>query len=455
MKKKFLIAFGFSMILGACNKTIWAAPDFFQDYTHYFSYDDKTFITGGKLLLSLGEARFSTDFSNYNYGFSIFTKKYFPNFPCIFQGGNISIGGIVSRLKNPSLDSDTGGFSSCYTQPASITSALPAFSSFTNPFSTFIQFGYDDDKTFLQELKVNGTYTPSTHSMNFSALGKIHLHEKYSFRAASGISLHNIEEKQQTSWYSDIPFYEAHKDFWIGNQLAVNILDIFQSHFSLFVYPSAIGKYGVTYKLENKAVWDDFIAGLSAFINPNSYLITSENTVLNPTAELKTNFQYKFIPELKTGITIYTKFPLTPPIAPSIKTGFSTTLTVPITTLSTSCTFSFQTGNQFVLTYASSKIQSTWKLGLFTPMITLSSRLYFSSSPKSEKIIPAPELNTQIHSTTIKINFMGDLLSASSSFSFGCNNHEIYNKKLNLSLIFNGKYKKILILVKINGEFCI
>lgn len=268
MKKKQIISLGLLLILQISGTYLWSTPALFQEYSQYFSYDD-SFTTGCKLDLSFAQGKFSTNFNNYNYGLNLFSEKYFKHFPCSIQIGNILIGGIISRLKNPSLDSDSGGYGNCYTEPAVITSELESFTSFSKPFSTFIELCYTDENNIIEKIKLNGSYTPSSNNANFAILGKFSTQNMISITGASGISLHFIEENKPIYWYSEIPYYSRRKSFSLGNQISINIKDLFYSNFSIFIYDSIVNKIGLVYKSENKIDLNNFTFGLSAFLNQN------------------------------------------------------------------------------------------------------------------------------------------------------------------------------------------
>ena len=467
MKQKTFYILGLIFLVFKTPFLMWAKPDVFQNYTQYLSYDN-SFITGGNLSLSFGECKFSTDFENYNYGFSLFSEKYFHNFPFVFQGGNILIGGSVSRLKNPLLDSDVDGFFNCFTQPAVVTSQLPSFTSFTNPFSLFLELAYkkeDKNNNIFQSFVTNGSYTPYSHEANFAAQIELNITEGFSLREATGISLFNIEEKPQTTWYSNLPYYKSRQSIVMDNQIAFNIFDIFQSNLSVFIYENPFRKYFPVFKLENIAQWDKYKISLSAFINTNKNLITNDNIILNPLFQIKSNFQFSLPLSneklIKSGCTFYCKMPLELPLSPDIKFGIRGSFHNNFINVNCQSSFSFklhyieENEPQIVFTFFSSSLETIWDLGKFKPNLTLSSRLYLSSAPKSCKVFPPPVLNTQSYSINTSCSFLGDFIAANSSFSFSCKNHEFYNKKLKFGISLNETFKKIIVIVKFNGEFCI
>lgn len=445
MKKKIYTILGFLLITEGAPAVVWGAPDFFQEYSHYFSYDCDSFITGAKLKLAPAQFNISTDFSNFNYGISLFTDKYLKKYPCSFFIGNILISGTRGRLKDPELNSDSSGYANCYTQPSVVTVELPSSSTFTNPFSTFLEIGYEDENKTFSLFKLNGSYTPDFNIEDFSILGKLSFNKKVILTAATGISLFNIEEKQQTTWYSDLPYYGEKRSFCILNQIAFNFYDIFQSDFSVFIYDSIVNKMGCAYKIEATGKWKKFLTEMAVFYNPNYYLITSDNKILEPLSQIKCNFQYDFIPALKSGLTFYAKIPLTPPASPTLKFGVSATLTTSLTSILGNCSLTFQKDNNFYLSFCSTKLESSFTLGNFKHELNLSTQLYFSPE----------KLNTHCHSITLNSSIFVDFLTAGSTFSFSCNNHNFYNKKLKFGVSLNETYKKIIVIVKFNGEFCI
>lgn len=450
MKKILIICFLFCLLISPVS--LWGSPKIFEEYSHYFAYKDKTFTTGGNLKFSFSEIKASTNFNNYNFGISLFSDNYLNHFPCTFKMGNLSIGGFISKLKNPVLDSACDGFSSCYSAPSLISAELPTFTLFTKPLSYFLEFAYTNEDKLFDNFGINCAYTPEANNLSFSVIGKIKTRSKLAITDASGISLFNIEEKIPASWFSDLPYYSESRSFCLGNQLNFDFCDYFKSCFSIFFYNTPFGDFNFVYKTENKAEIKNFNISLSAYLNLAKNLITLDNLVLSPCTQIKSNFQYTFLFQntdnyLKSGITFYSKIPLPLPASPDLKLGISSTLKIPRSTFQASTAFSFRLADNsdLLLTYCSSKLENSLDFASLKPSLSLSSGLYFSSN----------KISSQHYSVNLCLTLPKEILTATSSFSYAVKNHIISDKKIDLGFSGNFKYKKINVILKIDGKFCI
>lgn len=451
---------------------LWASPTLFHDFTQYFEYSENQFISGSRINLSFFEGRISSDFNNYNFGLSLFSKNLIKKIPCEIKVGNLSVGGLTSKLKSPKLESSTTGFPSCYSSPTCNSASLPTYTLFSKPFSTFIEIGYKNENTIFQEFKINGNFTPSSKNTDFSTIIRLAPNEEINIIETFGISLFTFNENKLNSWYSNISYYKECPGICFVNQLGLEVFNWLNSCFTVFFYITPFNELNPIFKLENKFQFGDFMLGLSYYLNNFLYTVTLDNTILEPSTQLLTSLKYKLtlphkantVPTtITTAITTYGEMPLLKTNNHiekiTLKLGLSSMLIMKLTKIlaETSITTSLcPEYSSFSFNYISTKIENFWTFSKIkiTPGISLSSRLYLSSDNKNAGFSNV-SISSQIHSIGLSLSTLNDFITANSSFSFSCKNHEINNKKLNMALNFNGNYKKIIIILKISGDFAI
>lgn len=433
-----------------CQCLIWAAPSIFENYTHYFSYEDNSFTTGLKAEFSMAKGTLSTNFENYNFGLSLFSEKYLKTIPIELSFGNISIGGLLSKFKNPMIDSASTGFDSCLSEITENNCTFPGYTSFSKPLSSFIELGYNSDEYLIKKIICNGTYNLNSKEMDYSTFIELGWDEKIILKNASGISIYTLEENNFTSWYSKEPYYSSKKIICFGTQFGINIYNINNMIFSCFAYETPFGKIKPVFKIENKFEWKDLSFGLSAFFNKNSHIVSKENLKLSPCTQLKGNIQYNFNissninneDSLKIGFTIYSKIPFYDSPG-NLKVGVSSKIDILFISAILECCSSFDFDllkKNWDFNYGSVKLDTALNFSYINPKIGAACKFYKSS---------------QNYAISLAFTLQNDLLLGVSTFSFSNNNGLIYNKKLKMGLTFNGKYKKILVIMKINGDFCI
>lgn len=464
MKKIYLKLGLYLIIIFHCD-VLWASPDFFNNYTHYFSYEKNSFTTGLKIDLSLAEGRFGIDKDcNYNFGISVFSDNYLKHFPIKCQAGNLSVGGIISKFNDPGIDSSASAFGGCYSAPTIITSTLPSYSSFTKPFSVFLEAGWENEKTFLRNITFNSTYTPDTKDLSFSGKIKIGFTEKFDITNTLGISIYKIKENESTSWYLDIPYYKDSGSFCLGEQFSINLFN-FSSNFSIFCYKSPFEKEKKLdtikniYKTESKFENNHLKIGISAFFNNFRNIISPENKVLTPGTQIKTNIQYNNdfgkndSYSIKAGITAYGNIKSEYNSEDDFKFGIAASASFPFSTVFAEGAFSYkfiESSKNMNLKFISANIGNSWKIRFFSPEITISSQYYI---PEKKFNISRP-INKN-YKINLNLHFWDDIITNNNSFSFSMKENRICNKKFKTSVNFNFSYKKILISGKIAGEFCL
>ena len=446
-------------------EVLWGAgagPQLLENFTQSFSYSKKeqsslkeqsSFSLNTKLDLSMFSGRFSKKNESYNFGASLFSEKYLKHFPITIMAGNLSIGGIISKLKDPLMTTSISEFSSAFSESEFMTGELPTSISFSKPFSTFLELGYKNDDFFIQDVSINGAYTPETNESDFSSKLALSFTDKIKTVSTASISFFNLNEYTPAYWKTSTPCYNEYKSICLALENEI-IIDKFSGKFSVFSYETPFGDFENIYKSENKFETDFFKIELCGLINKNNNIISKDNTHIYPCIQARTNIQIDFPlkenskNKLRTGLASYMKrqsdkdkndFKL------SLSTLYSNELTSIYLEENTS--YGFQSSfNLFSPKSVLLKIKNEWTFPHFSPVFGFSAEYSFSETGS---------LKYQNYKINIDFNIQKELFTTSSSFSYTCKNHQISKKKVDFGACLNLNYKKIFIIMKINGDFCI
>lgn len=462
MKKNFLkIILTLILVHGWNCNYLWSVPNLFRNYSHYYSYEKETFTTSHKLELSMTEGRFSVNSKgNYNYGLSIFSDNYLKNFPTKCNIGNLSIGGIISKLNNPMIDTSTSGFTACYSQPSIVTSSLPSNNSFTNPFSIFFETSWVNEKTFIKEACLNNAYTPDSKALSFSSKINFGFTENFELTNTLGFSIFTLKENNSNSWYLTLPYFPETGSFCFAGQIEMELFNL-RSNFSVFSYKSPLPDSKNNkiieniFRTDNKFETNHFQISIALLFNNNPHIISRDNKVLKPTTQIKSNIQYKNDfghnddYSFRAGITTYSNISAYYNENDDFKLGLSTSFTSPLASVLLEGNLSyafFQDSKTLKLNFASANIENIWHLGFFSPSLGISSQYYISSANNDV---------SENYKINLGLNLWNSTIINDNSFSFSLKKNAICNKKLKTGININFSFKNILISAKIAGEFCI
>ena len=260
-----------------------------------------------RLNLSFLEGRCNLERKNefrYNWGVCIHTDQLFPVIPVIFKTGNISSGGIVSRLNSPEL-SPVLGTSAGQIKPAVLEASLPSWNSFSKPVAWFLQGGYSSKKTDIKTARIS-IFADKQHftgSLDF----------KFIFKKSITTTLcltggfYPYKQSEVSSWFNDACFYHPGSHVCMGSQLSVSSKNA-GTLWIINAYESPSGKFLPVFRTENYFKHKNFSMNLNAFYNQNENVITSSGKTLSPKLQLKTTLNYQFLNGIKTPVIIKNSF---------------------------------------------------------------------------------------------------------------------------------------------------
>lgn len=276
------------------------------------TFDDIT--SGFKLITPITDIRFYKKEDSFISGFSLFSSNFSKKVPIIIKIGNLSKSGGISKLKNPLLSASVSSFSSASTNTSAITSYLPSYSSFSNPFASFASVSIKDIY-FIKKLYLN-IFREEDQTTTFSAGTDISLSKSVKFSLNSVFGTFPYEENDSSYWFSTKKYYPQGEHFCMMNQFAFSIPH-FSTLLSVNCYESPFGYFTFTYKSENNVKFKKINIGLSAFLNQSNQTFTSSEDFLEPALQGKLNILFhtpikiKRIVMLRVGAAGYVKLNLT------------------------------------------------------------------------------------------------------------------------------------------------
>lgn len=402
MKIKWLLIFGFWAII--LNQSFFVyAEDLFKKYSHADFYMDGE-AHGGKIVFPLAEFRLyeSADKMNENFGFAWFSDKFISSFPCSIKCGNLTPGGLYSKMKNPLLTSTVSPFGSVTTEANFVTTKLPGYSSFTRPPSYYLQCGYSNENLFLRDLKFSFFNSFEENIQVLSGIIKFTFCKNMHISLSSCSGYFSYPEKTNSSWFSNSEYYHKGTHFCTASQLSLS-LPFVNTLFTLANYESPFGGFENIYRLESKIKSGHFIFSFGGVYLPGT-ILTSDASTESEMAQIKCGVQRNWITGktfpilIKAGLNSYCKINFQTDEHP-LKTGFGVQFTFPISVLS----FNIITGNilkttenapvQTLFNSFEFNIKNSWYIKNYTPSISISKSFTPSSDFTSTTIKTTAELS--------------------------------------------------------------
>lgn len=364
---------------------------------------------GGKLILPCTEFRYSQSLKQeeINFGLAWSSEKVIKQLPFSIKCGDLSAGGLYSKLKNPLLTSSVSPFSTPVTEAACLTTTLPSYTSFSKETGCFFEAGYKNKKTTLQEFKINYYVSPQDALEVVSSKIKLALANKLNVSSSVCAGYFEYSNNESNSWFIDEQYYMDGIHFCTGSQFAISTPGI-SSVFSLFLYESPFGYYQEVYRLENKLKTTHFIYSLNSAYVPQK-LITSSNKVLAEQLQLKGGLQYQFITGhsfpvfVKTGVNTFANINLREE-EHDLKFGAGVALSSPFYSLSitaalnNSVKMSGAGSTQVHFENGSIKLKNSWYFNIFTPTLAASFSYNPSADYTSFTTLQGYELNLAVDS---------------------------------------------------------
>lgn len=305
MKIRWIIAFVFCTIFPNLHPHQLYSQDLLPKGSHVDFYAGLN-AHGGKVVLPSTEFRFyqSNKDESCNFGFYWHTDKFVKQLPWVIKAGNLTPAGLYSKIKNPLLSSSLSPFSSVSSEATGLTANLPSYNTFSRSSSYYIQGGYSNSKTVLQELLISYWNSQNEDIQVLSAKIKISPTKKLSFALSGCSGYFDYGTNHSNSWFTEELFYHNGTHFCGISQLSVS-LPSFSSLFTLGTFQSPFGSFQNLYRLESKYKSNHFIFSFSSAFVPDE-ILTGDDKQEKSLLQLKGSLQYKYITGLKQPVGIKT-----------------------------------------------------------------------------------------------------------------------------------------------------
>lgn len=258
-------------------------------------------VANAKLEFPFLELSASYKKDDFNFGASLFSDKFWKNFPCSVKVGTLS---YSSPLKNPSL-STASAFSSVKKKATGFSARIPGYSNFPDGISYFAQLGFSFPKRNLKSANVNFFYNQKTKFLVFASFFEFLLLKKVNFSYSFVFNSFCFEDLTFSSWYNEKSvFFHQDRLLCFSNQFVLSTKK-FTTASSIFFYESPFKKIQFVCKTENQLKLNHFAFTFYAFYNPNKNLFTSSQTFIDEILQIKSGIQYNFM--LRTKIPVFIK----------------------------------------------------------------------------------------------------------------------------------------------------
>jgi len=256
-------------------------------------YAEADYVLGGKISTSVMEGKLAVNKEKYNFGISCFSDKITPTIPVSIKAGNLSAGGMLSKMNNPLLSGPGSPFSTGVSTVSGITASLPGISSYSKPVSSFFQAGYSNRKSLFPKVLVNCWYSPSDSKLAFSGYSETSLfNKKLKLKNAFATGTFPYEEKDSNSWNLSTPYYPE------GTHLVSTYSGSFEFwkayfYFSTACFESPFGTLSETFRSDFKYSGSHFTFSFSGAYNPNDSILSASDQTVKESLQFRTALQYK------------------------------------------------------------------------------------------------------------------------------------------------------------------
>ena len=431
---------------------LWAAEAFHADF-----YADSKKVFGTKLRFPVAELRFSTkEAEQFNWGVNFSSKKICPVLPVTIKAGNLSCGGMLSHLNNPSLSAGSSPFSCGVMTPSLITASLPGYSSFSKPESVFFQIetGGASHNSGSPSSAINCWLTPGSPSPIVSSQIELAaFQKKLKLYLTTAGGLFSYTDNASSSWFSKEVYYAGGSHFCGIAQCAAELkCGAAGGATTLFagltgaVYETPFRDFPMNFRLDLKYKSTRTEIFTSAFYNPKEGLITSSQKSLPSCAQFKAGFTVKRLAGrriatpllIKSGVNAICQLNFYSDTEATVNAG--TQISSSLTSVSISGSYKFTPENWTSLSF---QLKNLWYLKLADTGFTINT----SFSPDK-----SGQLNSK-YKLALSLNRSGTVkLNGSSAFTVSYKQTELSSAKLNGALTARLVFPRITFTGKISAD---
>lgn len=441
-----------------------AAEGLFSKYFSLELYDSLSLSNtfGFRSKMPVGEIRFTLCEDDYNFGLTATNDRLSKNYPFYFKCGNLSAGGLLSKMNNPLISASASPFAGSSSSASGITASLPGYSSFSKPVSLFFQGGFSRKKF---SVKSNCWYSPEEEKLAASFCLLLPPLWGTAFSLSSAAGLFPYPELKSSSWFLEEPYYAAGGHFCSAFQLsAVN--SVLKICITGGANESPFGPYKGWLRTESRLSFSRFSFTASAFYSDSSFLSASAK-VIEPQCQFRINLRYKTVYKgkkfpvfINSGLSIYNGLNLCDE-EHAFKAGIGSQFLFPLTMIQLSAVANMQlktelpeffgevpvSGFSFSFNSATLQAKNVWYIGKFSP--SLAAAVTTSPSENYNCITNTYRFSAALnYSTSSKVN-----ITSNAAFSLTEKNSEISKQKLTLSASAAFLWKKVKCTFRLSFDF--
>ena len=445
-------ASGAAGVAGLAGSALWA------EAFHADLYGDSKKVFGAKVKTPISEVRFSTkEAESFNWGVAFSTKKVLRTFPAFtIKGGNLSAGGLLSHLNNPSLSGGSSPFSSSVMQPGLMTCSLPGWSTFSKGESLFMEIEGTAAHTKADSAHTRAALScwleAKSPSPIFSSLLSTSLAEKkllLQWACCGGIFSYNANDS--SSWFSKEIAYADGAHLCAISQLALQYEaggrgPLLFTGVSGAVYETPFRDFPMNFRIDFKLKGKKTEIFTSAFYNPKEGLITSSQKSLPSCMQFKAGFTRRQLAGIRLSSPLLLKYGVNALYQHNFYSDSEALVNSGIQISSSLTSLSFSSSVKFTpenLTSLSFQIKNLWYLKLINPGLSFNA----SFSPDKAGAINSKYKASLTISRNGKVNLNGN-----TAFSFSYKEARLSSAKLNGSLTARLNFPTISFTGKISAD---
>ncbi|MCR4734486.1 MAG: hypothetical protein K5829_05735 [Treponema sp.] len=223
-------------------------------------------------------------------------------FPIEIKIGNLSAGGLLSKMNSPGLSTSTNPFSTGLASSSAVRTFLPGSASFSNPFSYFGEIAFSKKDGFLKESSINMLIRSDEMATSyiFSYYGKFFLPDIFykskksflSLGAGGGIFPFFYDNFfSASSWFNKIKAFED-KNCFSGQINLFYSSSFYKANLFFNLYQNPYGGFAFSLRNENKISFGRLSLSFSEFLNPYQVIFLPSQKLLDRQFQLKASVLY-------------------------------------------------------------------------------------------------------------------------------------------------------------------
>lgn len=414
----------------------------FEKYSSADFIFDKSTV-GGKILLPIFNFHFYKHKDSTLFGIDSFTPPTVNNISWHTKVGNLSCGGLYSKLKNPLFSSSITPFSSIFSKPVCITGSLPSSNSSEKPLSTFLDFQYLNKKTTLKNLQIAYFAIPAEDISVLSGKIELKILKNSTISISSCAGYFDYSENKLNSWFTKEPFFPSGTHFCNLNQLSF-VNSLISANLFIGFYETPFANFENIFRGEVKSKIKHLVLCAGGVYIPKT-ILTCNDESFSKLYQLKSGIQYNFLAGKKNpffvriGLNTYFKKNIVDndqnlKLSTGVQLSFDNSTLSLISSTSFSTDSSEKMKSKLEFDNTSFSIQNTWYNNKFSPTVQAT----FGYNPSKDSSVTTNE------SINLNLIFISNpRISLKNKISFTQKDKKLIKKAFSSNISIKGYIKKI------------